>query len=293
MTESTNNTQFQEIVSNFSPGELSKLRRQFDSFDLDRNGSIDAEELDAVISSLRQQATEEEIKTMINEVDIDQNGTIEFPEFLDIIRGLQSGQGGSKFAALYGEVHELEEKAEARPKNTFSPEEIKKCLEGHTWFTDAEKHLSKKQDNVSKLVWTDEDYSVNIKKIDLQHKKMFQMLNDVELIINEKKDNTELGELLDGLMNYTVYHFATEENLFEKYSYEETRDHSIIHQAFCDKIGGMVEEFKTSMLSGKAREPVESDLTWGLLNFLRAWIVGHIQNEDRRYSKTLNDAGIL
>lgn len=43
------------------------------------------DELSAVIQSLDQHPTEDEIKDMISEVDSDGNGTIDFEEFLNIM----------------------------------------------------------------------------------------------------------------------------------------------------------------------------------------------------------------
>lgn len=48
-------------------------------------GCITIEELAAAIKSLDQNPTEEELRTMINEVDLDGNGTIEFLEFLNLM----------------------------------------------------------------------------------------------------------------------------------------------------------------------------------------------------------------
>ena len=50
---------------------ISELREAFDLFDKDGDGSITSAELLTVMESLRQQATEEEIREMIEQVDID------------------------------------------------------------------------------------------------------------------------------------------------------------------------------------------------------------------------------
>ena len=50
---------------------VSELREAFSLFDKDNDGSITSSELLTVMTSLRQQATEDEIKEMIHQVDID------------------------------------------------------------------------------------------------------------------------------------------------------------------------------------------------------------------------------
>lgn len=48
-------------------------------------GYVTTEDLSAVIQSLNENPTKEEVKDMINEVDADGNGTIDFEEFLNIM----------------------------------------------------------------------------------------------------------------------------------------------------------------------------------------------------------------
>ena len=50
---------------------FAELREAFELFDKDGDGSITSEELLTVMTSLRQQVTEEEIREMIQQVDID------------------------------------------------------------------------------------------------------------------------------------------------------------------------------------------------------------------------------
>lgn len=50
-------------------------------FDKDGDGTIDADELGAVMRSMGQNPTDAEIQQLIEAVDVDKNGTIEFEEF--------------------------------------------------------------------------------------------------------------------------------------------------------------------------------------------------------------------
>lgn len=54
-------------------------------FDKDGGGSISSSELAAVMRSLGQNPTEEELKEMIADVDEDGNGEIDFEEFLQMM----------------------------------------------------------------------------------------------------------------------------------------------------------------------------------------------------------------
>merc|ERR1712070_501726 len=61
--------------------KIARFKEAFSLFDEDGGGSISADELGAVVRSLGQDPTEEELTEMVNEVDTDGNGEIDFEEF--------------------------------------------------------------------------------------------------------------------------------------------------------------------------------------------------------------------
>ncbi|KAH0760326.1 hypothetical protein KY290_016399 [Solanum tuberosum] len=67
--------------------QLVQFKEAINLFDKDVHGCITIEELAAVIRSLDENPTEEELCHMISEVDADHhdNGTMEFTEFLNLI----------------------------------------------------------------------------------------------------------------------------------------------------------------------------------------------------------------
>ena len=58
-----------------------QLREVFETFDKDKNGSIDAKEIKEVCESMGIQADGDDIKDLIKQADEDGNGKIEFDEF--------------------------------------------------------------------------------------------------------------------------------------------------------------------------------------------------------------------
>jgi len=58
--------------------EESDLREAFKVFDLDGNGTINAEELRSTMNSIRVYLTDEELDLMMKEADEDGNGVIDF-----------------------------------------------------------------------------------------------------------------------------------------------------------------------------------------------------------------------
>jgi hemerythrin-like metal-binding protein len=284
----------QEILKHFSPRQMALLRDQFDEFDIDRSGAISPEELDAVLLNLQEPHTQDDIAAMIAEVDLNKDGTISFNEFLAMIYGLQTGHRGGRFAVIYEQLHQVDEGYEKKATYKFTDAEVQACFENHPWWIEAEKNLKSKPTFPREaIVWSDEQFGVNIKKVDLQHKRMLRMLGEMNRMLTEESDNIDLGSLIDGLIDFTVYHFRTEEALFERYDYPERREHALIHQAFTEKITAVAEDFKKDLVAGKAMTPAETELAWSIFNFLEAWIIGHIQHEDGKFGKPLNEAGVF
>ena len=96
------------------------------------------------------------------------------------------------------------------------------------------------------------------------------------------KSKEVLGKILDELINYTGYHFKTEEDLFEKYNYPEKSTLKRQHGDLVDQ----VLKFKGNFDSGK------SVISIDLMNFLRDWLTQHIVGSDKKYSVFLNGKGV-
>jgi len=62
-----------------------EYRDAFKFFDKDGNGYITTRELGAIMRSLGQNPTENELQDMVNEVDYDGNGVVDFGEFVNMM----------------------------------------------------------------------------------------------------------------------------------------------------------------------------------------------------------------
>ncbi|CAI9729746.1 squidulin-like [Octopus vulgaris] len=65
--------------------QLEEIKEAFQMFDIDHDGQITSNELKAVMKSLGQTPSEQDLEEMIREVDTDGNGTIEYPEFVEMM----------------------------------------------------------------------------------------------------------------------------------------------------------------------------------------------------------------
>src|SRR5271166_1440668 len=78
------------------------------------------------------------------------------------------------------------------------------------------------------MVWT-EDMSVGVKAIDNDHKKLIDMLNELNDGILAGKTSLALESVIEGLLRYTKFHFAREERLFAETGYPGGPAHKAEH----------------------------------------------------------------
>jgi hemerythrin len=126
------------------------------------------------------------------------------------------------------------------------------------------------------------DLETNIKKIDDQHKKLVQLINDLFDAMNAGKSKEALGGILHELVEYTKMHFATEESFFKLHHYPD----SIKHQKEHNDLATQVLEFQKQFNEGNARVTVQ------LMNFLKDWITNHILGSDKKYGPFLISKGV-
>ena len=86
----------------FTVEQIAELKEAFSLFDQDGSGSIEKEELGAVMRSLGQNPTEAELDDMMNEVDTDGSGEMDFKEFLQLMGGrMQSSYSADEITEAF------------------------------------------------------------------------------------------------------------------------------------------------------------------------------------------------
>ncbi|MEO0288940.1 MAG: bacteriohemerythrin [candidate division WOR-3 bacterium] len=117
--------------------------------------------------------------------------------------------------------------------------------------------------------WNDSLKTGN-EKIDEQHQKLIGMINLLYTSMKKGEGKNVLEKLLKELLDYTKYHFETEEKIFSKIKDKNIEKHIKEHSDFTFKIN----EFKLRFESG------EKFFTIELLNFLKDWLLNHIKKVD-------------
>ena len=131
------------------------------------------------------------------------------------------------------------------------------------------------------ITWSDR-YSVGISRIDEQHQRLIDLINDLHAAMLAKDGESSLSKILDGLAAYAVSHFATEETLMKKFAYPDFERHKAEHDRLMAQVTQLLEKSRSDAAL----------LTREVMTFLQRWLIGHIVNVDKKYTAHLNAAGV-
>lgn len=128
------------------------------------------------------------------------------------------------------------------------------------------------------IPWND-NYSINIKEIDNQHRGLFLLMNGLHQSMLSGKAKVEVDDIVGQLIDYTHKHFDAEEKLMLKYHYPGYEKHKAEHEVFVEK----VDYFK--------HELVKEDkvLSAEILTFLSDWLINHIIQTDKEMQPFLEE----
>jgi hemerythrin len=129
--------------------------------------------------------------------------------------------------------------------------------------------------------WND-SMSVQVAVIDEQHQGLLRLINELHDAMIQGQGATVLGEIVDGLIEYTHTHFNTEEGYFEACDYPNCAVHKQQHRDFVAKVTNFKQGFDEGRLM----------LTLDVMSFLGDWLVEHIQGSDASYAPFLNREGV-
>ena len=132
------------------------------------------------------------------------------------------------------------------------------------------------------MTWNN-SLSVGIAVIDEDHKKLVAMVNQLYDAVQAGHGKDALGKTLDGLIDYTVMHFAREEKFFQETGYPDAVAHKKEHADLTKQVLDV---------QAKYRSGATSTLSLEVMTFLKNWLVKHIQGSDRKYGPHLNAKGI-
>jgi two-component system, NtrC family, sensor kinase len=130
--------------------------------------------------------------------------------------------------------------------------------------------------------WSDR-FNTGVDEVDRQHQRLMAMLNELDEARTLGGEAQVMLGLLDGLVDYTRYHFSTEEALMRGRGFdpEVYRAHRAEHQTFVDQV-------VTARANAQASPTVVGDR---LLGFLVHWLTEHMLGTDQKMGRLLRARG--
>lgn len=141
---------------------------------------------------------------------------------------------------------------------------------------------------MSLMSW-EEKYSVKVKEIDDQHKKLFGMINDLQRAMAGGQGVEILQRTFNDMTEYAATHFRTEEDYFKKYSYADADAHNEEHRQFESQLN----DFKRQLAETQDLSFYIRFLSTDVIKFLRDWWLTHILGTDKKYSECFNEHGLF
>ncbi len=131
---------------------------------------------------------------------------------------------------------------------------------------------------MAKIEW-DNSLSIGIDLIDEQHKMLIQRLNDLSKAVEMMRGGVEIARTLEFMIDYTDFHFSSEEKYMTEQEYPGLDHQQQQHQEFKDTLKHIVEDFEEE---GPTRA-----LTTSINTFLVNWLIKHIKGVDLEFGKFL------
>ncbi len=131
---------------------------------------------------------------------------------------------------------------------------------------------------VSEIFPWNVNFETGLAVVDEQHQKLVEIINRLAYQLANNLDDVAINQLLDELSDYTIYHFTTEEALWNKYlpADEMTAEHAQTHQSFVDEVEIVKQERHTLR---------DEEVSEKVLSFLTHWLAFHILDTDRRMAQ--------
>jgi hemerythrin len=120
--------------------------------------------------------------------------------------------------------------------------------------------------------------AVDVQRMDNQHVSLLAAAVALLAAIEAGKGREMVLETFQSMVAFASYHFAEEESLLRLYAYPNLEQHAAIHR----RLLKVAEQFQARLSDGALPTAAEAE-AW-----LKAWVISHIHDEDKKYSGFLN-----
>ncbi|MEI0580806.1 bacteriohemerythrin [Brachyspira pilosicoli] len=115
-------------------------------------------------------------------------------------------------------------------------------------------------------------YETKHKIIDNQHKELVNIINELYLsTINNGESNGAFIKAVKKCIDYTQYHFKTEEKIMDLINYSDAENHKAMHKNFCVELVNQIRRYEEG-------QPFVANK---FLKYLKDWLLEHIAFRDK------------
>jgi hemerythrin len=131
------------------------------------------------------------------------------------------------------------------------------------------------------LLALNDQNSIGVKAVDDEHSALMGLLNDLHAAVMKGQAQSLTFPLLCKLTDATRAHFTSEEAMMADSSYPGMVLHVLKHQYLMEQVEALIARCNRGGFN----------LDDHALNFLRDWLITHIQKEDLIFGQWLNEHG--
>ncbi|MBC8551344.1 MAG: hemerythrin family protein [Candidatus Brocadiales bacterium] len=132
------------------------------------------------------------------------------------------------------------------------------------------------------MIEWNKEHSIGLSIIDEEHKKVIEIINGIIFAKQRDNDPKEIEEMLHEMIDYALSHFKTEESYMLEFNYHEYQYHKEEHVDFIHRMNSYVSR----VVHGNCKLASE------ILEFLKQWLVRHIEGTDKRYIESFVKNGL-
>lgn len=137
---------------------------------------------------------------------------------------------------------------------------------------------------MKKMEWN-EDLSIGIDLIDQQHQTWIAHFNDVaDALTTTQEGPKQIAKTLTFLIDYTDFHFATEEKHMARTGYPGLEEHRAKHEELRRTLKNLRSDFEDEGATNPLAQAVDT--------FLGNWLVDHIHDVDQAFGAYLKEKGL-
>ena len=137
---------------------------------------------------------------------------------------------------------------------------------------------------MARSLWND-NLSVGVDLIDEQHKMLLGKLAELSEAVESHHGPGEIAGTLDFLVDYTGFHFGTEEKNMRAHDYPEFEQHVAMHGEFKKTLANLGEDFQEEGATPALAEAINT--------LLINWFLKHIEVVDQKLGAFFTEKGVV